>query len=163
MGALRDFVEKHRELVSYVFWGAFTTLISWGTYAIFVQWMGIDSSVSNILSWICGVVFAFITNKIYVFRSRSWNPRTVGREAGLFLSSRIGTGVLSWVVFPVLTAVGLSQSMFGIENMWARVITSLIEIALNWVLSKYLVFRRGAGRDPKEGSEGQQAPRFKAR
>ncbi|MDO5852750.1 MAG: GtrA family protein [Thermoplasmata archaeon] len=142
MGAMKDLLTNHREAVSYVFWGGITTLISWGTYAVFVL-LGIDANISNILSWVCGVVFAFFANKIYVFRSTSMERGLVLRELGMFMSSRIGTGILAAVLFPILVAIGLNQDFMGIEKMWARVVTSIVEIALNWVLSKYLVFRNG--------------------
>lgn len=150
MEKFEELMTKHREAISYVFWGAFTTLISLGTYAVFVK-VGINSSISNILSWFCGVAFAFVTNKLYVFRSVSLEKHTVVREFGLFMSSRIFTGAIAWILFPLLLMIGIDQSFLGFENMWTKIITSLVEIALNWALSKYLVFSRGQ----KESQNGE--------
>ncbi len=135
-----EFITRHRELVSYAFWGVATTLVSLGTYAAFVHF-SINSSISNILSWICGVAFAFVTNKLFVFRSKSLERNVVVKEGSLFVGSRIFTGVVAWVLFPVLLWIGLDQDFLGFENMWTKIVTSIVEIGLNWVLSKHLVFK----------------------
>lgn len=156
MGGLSDFLTRHRELVSYAFWGVVTTLVSWGTYALFVT-CGINATISNVLSWVCGVAVAFVTNKFYVFHSESHEKHLVAREFGTFVSSRIASGVVSWVAFPILVAVGLNQSIFGIESMWARVVTSVVEIVMNWFFSKYLVFRRGQRETLEAEAAGEAA------
>ena len=135
-----EFMTRHRELISYAFWGVATTLVSLGTYAVFVHF-SINSSISNILSWICGVAFAFVTNKLFVFRSKSLERDVVVKEGSLFVGSRIFTGVITWVLFPVLLWIGLDQDFLGFENMWTKIVTSIVEIGLNWILSKYLVFK----------------------
>jgi len=135
-----EFMTRHRELISYAFWGVATTLVSLGTYAVFVHF-SINSSISNILSWICGVAFAFVTNKLFVFRSKSLERDVVVKEGSLFVGSRIFTGVVAWVLFPVLLWIGLDQDFLGFENMWTKIVTSIVEIGLNWVLSKHLVFK----------------------
>ena len=147
MGTVNGFTTKHHEAISYVFWGILTTVVSLGTYAIFVR-IGINSSISNVLSWFFGVTFAFITNKLYVFHSRSLNKSVVVKEFGMFIGSRIFTGVITWILFPILIYMGLNQDFLGFENMWTKIVTSLVEILLNWVLSKYLVFAHA--RTPSE-------------
>ena len=137
---IKEFMTRHRELISYAFWGVATTLVSLGSYAVFVHF-SINSSISNILSWICGVAFAFVTNKLFVFRSKSLERDVVVKEGSLFVGSRIFTGVVAWVLFPVLLWIGLDQDFLGFENMWTKIVTSIVEIGLNWVLSKHLVFK----------------------
>ncbi len=142
MGTVNDLMTEHREAVSYIFWGVMTTVVSLGTYALFVQ-IGINPSISNILSWICGVTFAFFTNKFYVFRSKSMERGLVAKEWSLFMGSRIFTGIIAWVLFPFLLWIGLDQDFLGFENMWTKIVTSVVEIVINWVLSKYIVFKHG--------------------
>lgn len=132
-------MDQHREGIMYIFFGGFTTLISWASYALFV-WLGINIDISNILSWVCGVSFAFVTNKWFVFMSHSLAPRTVLREVETFLGSRIVTGVIAIILFPILYSLGLNQSIFGIDGLLAKIVTSVIEIVLNWIFSKYFVF-----------------------
>ena len=132
---------KYREPILYIFFGGLTTIISWVSYAAFV-WMGIEINISNILSWICGVLFAFVTNKWFVFTSKDTSAKVVLYELGSFFSARIFTGVIAWILFPILIFIGLDQVIFNTEGLLAKIITSIVEIILNWVFSKYVVFRK---------------------
>jgi putative flippase GtrA len=138
-----DAFGKYREATLYIIFGGLTTVVNWGAYALFV-WAGIEINLSNILSWVVGVSFAFVVNKWYVFESKSLEKTAVLKEFGSFVGSRVVTGVIAVVLFPILYAIGLNQSMFGIDGLWAKIVTSIIEIILNWVFSKYIVFKNGA-------------------
>ncbi len=140
MGFIGEMMEKHREAVAYVFFGGFTTLFTWATYSFFT-YIGWELNVCNILSWFCGVNFAFVVNKWYVFNSKSLKKSKVAKEYASFMGSRIATGVIAWVLFPILLYLGLDFRFMSIDGFLAKIITSIIEIALNWVLSKYFVFR----------------------
>ena len=87
-------------------------------------------------------MFAFVVNKWFVFNSKTLKPKELGREIVFFFGSRIFTLIVAVVAFPVLIDIGVDQELFGTPGMIAKIITSIIEIVLNWVLSKYLVFRR---------------------
>jgi len=137
---IKGLMEKHREGILYIVCGGFTTLLTWLTYAIFV-WLGIEINISNILSWTCGILFAFVVNKWIVFNKRSLDKTTVAKEFTSFLGSRIFTGVIAFILFPILFSIGLNQSIYGIDGFLAKIIVSVIEIALNWIFSKYYVFR----------------------
>ena len=141
MGKISDLMTKYREAIAYVFFGGLPTIVGWVAYALFVN-IGIELNLSNILSWVCGVTFAFVVNKWFVFQSKSVEKKTVLRELGSFFGSRIFTGVIAWVLFPILLWAGIDQTFFGTEGFIAKVITSIIEIILNWVLSKYFVFKK---------------------
>lgn len=132
---------EHKEVILYLVFGVLTTVVNWLAYAAFV-WIGIDINVSNVLSWIVGVSFAFVVNKWYVFESRSLDGNKVIKEFGSFVGARIFTGVIAILLFPVLYSIGLNQSLFGTDGFLAKIVTSAIEIFLNWVLSKYIVFRK---------------------
>ena len=141
-------MKKHREIISYLFWGVLTTVVSWGSYSLFIylfhslQWFETyDVTVANILSWFSATIFAFVTNKIFVFESKVWKRSVVVPEATKFVSTRIVTGLLEMVLVPVLVAVGLDQSVFGIEGMVSKIIVSLFIVALNYVFSKIFIFK----------------------
>jgi putative flippase GtrA len=141
MGFIKDMYMKYREAVLYVICGGFTTLVSWASYALFV-WAGMELNLSNILSWICAVLFAFVVNKWIVFESRSTEGKTVAKELSLFFGARIFTGVLSWILFPILLWMGLNQTILGTEGLIAKIIVTIVEIALNWIFSKYMIFKK---------------------
>ena len=147
---LKKLFDKHREIIMYLIFGVATTVVSWASYAIFtkiipeISFRGITialTTTSNVLSWICAVLFAYITNKIWVFESKSWRPNDVGKELLLFVASRILSGIFEWFGLPLLILVGVNQSIFGIEGMLAKIIISVIVVILNYVFSKLFVFK----------------------
>jgi len=141
MGFVKTTIDEHREAVLYLFFGGLTTLVSWLTYTLFV-WVGLEINASNIASWFCAVVFAFVVNKWFVFESKSLEKVEVIKELGMFFGARIFTGVLSWIIFPVLVMFGLGMTVLGTEGLVAKIIVTVIEVALNWVFSKYYIFKK---------------------
>jgi putative flippase GtrA len=140
LSKIKYFLNKYKEIIAYLFWGGMTTLVSWGTYSLFVTVLQ-SISVANILSWICAVLFAFVTNKLWVFQSKEWAFRLVMPELLKFVSARLATGLLEIVGVPLLVYMGLNQRIAGIEGMAAKVLVSVIVVILNYVFSKLLVFR----------------------
>ena len=149
MSFIADMYTKYKELILYGIYGVLTTLVTWASYALFVN-LGMELNLGNILSWICGVTFAFVTNKWFVFESRSLKTTKVLKELSLFVGARIFTGVIAWVLFPILLWLGMDQMLFGTEGFLAKIVVSVIEIVLNWVLSKYMVFRKKKPAQPEE-------------
>ena len=71
MEKIRNLFVKYKELILYLVFGGLTTLVSWGSYAL-LELSGLSVTVANALSWVCAVAFAFVTNKLFVFESKSW-------------------------------------------------------------------------------------------
>ncbi len=141
---------KYHEIIMYLIFGVATTVVSWVTYALFTKiipvfpFFGIadfNIIIANVLSWVCAVLFAYITNKIWVFDSKSWHMSVALKELGLFVTSRLATGVIEWVGLPLLIYVGINQTIFGVEGMVAKVLVSIIVVILNYVFSKLFVFK----------------------
>ena len=131
----------YKEAIDYLFWGGMTTVVSWGSYSLFVL-LGANVFWGNAGSWVCAVTFAFVTNKLWVFQSKSWAGNVVFGELTKFLSSRVATGIFEMLAVPALVAVGLNQTILGIEGMVSKVIVSVAVIVLNYILSKLFVFKK---------------------
>ena len=138
---VKEFMAKHDEGIRYIVFGVLTLIVSWITYAAFV-FIGVDLALSNILSWICAVLFAFVVNKIYVFRCTGSSTVNLGAELISFFGGRLFTGAVAALLFPGLVAIGLGFVFLGVEGMFARGITSGVEILPNYVISKFIVFRK---------------------
>ena len=141
----------------YIIFGLLTTFVGWGSYVVFVNSFPIANKdilvfVSNLLSWICGVVF--VTNKLWVFNSKSWEKKLVIKEAVTFVSSRAITGVLEifgvpllastgydGIFFNIVKAMGLSMKLFYTEGIYSKMSVAVIVIILNYVFSKLFVFK----------------------
>ena len=112
--------DRFHEFIMYMIFGVGTTVVSWLSFAIFTKivptftiWgITVDHTTSaNVLSWICAVIFAYITNKLWVFESKSWKPSVAFKEFWLFVSSRLLTGVIEWVGLPILMSIGFDQAI----------------------------------------------------
>lgn len=122
-----------RELVLYVFFGTLTFLVNLFSYFFFKELLGINYLISNVLAWFFSVLFAYITNRIWVFESRSPN---ILKEASLFFGGRIFSGVvdtaLMYLFIDVLT----------LGDAISKIVVQIIVIILNYVFSKLIVFKK---------------------
>lgn len=126
------------ETGSYLFFGGMTTLIN---YIVFVAALEIGGGVifSNTVAFIFAVAFAYFTNKIYVFKSKSWKASVLVKEILAFVAARIFSFLFEtaglWFTEDIL-----ESDDTGI--MIAKVVLSIIVVLLNWVLSKFFVFKK---------------------
>ena len=132
---------KYGEYVRYVIFGVLNVVVTWAAYAVFVL-AGIDPVISNGLSWVVGVLVAFVCNKLWVFGSTSMDRQLVFRELVTFFGGRIFTGIVSILLFYVLYNAGIDEFIIGLDGFYAKIITSGVEIVLNFFISKYVVFIR---------------------
>lgn len=133
----------NHEIVSYVFFGLLTTVVSIGAFYIFNELLGTEAFlrdknylVANALSWIAAVLFAFVTNKLFVFRSRSWKAAVAGPEFISFVSARL---------LSLLVDMGLMYqfiSILGLREMLAKLIVQIVIVIINYVFSKLFIFQR---------------------
>ena len=133
---IRDLVEKHWDMVSYLFFGVLTTIVNYLVYLPLYNLLGISAAVSNIMAWVAAVVFAYVTNKPFVFKSHDWSMKTVLPELGKFVGCRAASGGLETVL------ILLTVDILGWNgNIW-KLIISVLVVILNYVSSKLLVFRK---------------------
>lgn len=138
---MKTFWKKHRQVITYFIYGAGTTLANLIVYTLLVT-LGSGITVANAAAWFAAMIFAFVTNKIFVFESRRWDKKTLFKEISTFCGARIFSGILEIVLPTLLFYIGLNQTLFGIEGFVAKIIVSVIVIILNYVLSKRIVFRK---------------------
>ena len=131
-----------KEIFSYVFFGVMTTVVNWAVYTALVRFAGLGITLSNALAWVAAVLFAFITNKLWVFESRNLKPAVVAKEFVSFTASRIVTGVIEIFGVPLLVKLGLDRKILGIDGAVAKIIVSVAVIILNYIFSKIIVFRK---------------------
>lgn len=126
------FYSRHREALLYLFFGGLTTLVSWGSFYLFCYPLGWNELLANALSWVAAVLFAFFTNRTWVFTARGG----VGREILLFFAARLATlGIEEALLFSFVT-------LLGFEAMAVKIIGNLLVLVLNYVFSKWIVFRK---------------------
>ncbi len=149
-----------REIVTYIFFGVLTTVVNLLTFYLFkrlfisIGWNGIFNAVipensklleifsdgsdyldANFIAWVAGVVFAFVTNKLWVFESKSWKPSIAGKEFVGFVGAR----VFSFAVESVMMFVMVS--LISWNDFVAKIIVGVIVIIINYVFSKLIIFK----------------------
>lgn len=129
----------------YVVFGGVTTIVNYGVYALFYYPFKLSGSVSNIIAWVLSMLVAFVTNKIWVFESKSWKPTLALRELGEFALGRLLTGVLETAAIAIFVDTLHQNAIF-----W-KIVTSIIVIIVNYIVSKLIVFRKK--KDNKENEE----------
>jgi putative flippase GtrA len=147
----------NREVVSYLIFGVLTTLVGYGTYALFRYLMPDGQSVPeflrllyelggdsktvlpNILSWICAVIFAYVTNRAFVFKSKARGWRIL-REIISFVAARILTLFISIAIMFLL--IDLPKVDNIILEVAAKLFEAVVVVVLNYVFSKLFVFKK---------------------
>lgn len=134
-------MKRFRELFLYLLFGGLTTLVNFTAYSLTVDHCGI--TLSNAIAWAAAVLFAFFTNKAYVFRSKASALGAVLRELAAFVGGRAVSGVLEIFLPGILVQLGLNQTAFGITGFWAKAAVSVFVVVLNYFVSKFIVFKSG--------------------
>jgi putative flippase GtrA len=142
MKKIKELYLKYREIINYLIFGGGTTVVSLATYALFVQGFHMGILWGKAFSWVCAVTFAFVTNKLWVFDSKARDGKTLLREAAGFYGSRVATGLIELGGLPLLMKLGLDQALFGVEGFAANLVVTVVVIILNYILSKFLVFKK---------------------
>lgn len=127
---------KYKEYVLYILFGVITTIVNYAVYALCFYPLSLSGGVSNIIAWIAAVIVAYVTNKIWVFESKSWKIKIFAREFGEFALGRLATGFLETVVIAIFV-----DRLGGNGLIW-KIITSLVVMVLNYLVSKLIVFRK---------------------
>lgn len=126
---------KYYSILAYLFFGFLTTMINIVSFWLFDKLLN-NIYISNIMAWIISVLFAFITNKLFVFESKSLENKKVFKESVLFVFFRI----LSLLIEIVLLGILIEKLL--IDKIVSKVITNIVVIILNYVFSKLIIFNK---------------------
>ena len=138
MNTIRTLYQKYKELINYLIVGGLTTVVSLGVYyGCVLTFLNPDVPVqlqaANVLSWIAAVTFAYFTNRKYVFESK--NEKRL-QEAAACYGSRVTTLLLDmFCMFLMVTLMGWNDKV-------AKLIVQVLVTVANYILSKFLVFRK---------------------
>ena len=134
-----DFIRKHRAFIVYNIFGFMATVLNAVLYALFYERMGICNVLSTILSLLVTVVFAFFTNKLWVYRSRDWDIHTLMVEASSFFGARAASSVFD-IIFMYVAVDCLS-----LYPIMMKLVSALAVGLINYFFGK-LIFSHGRAR-----------------
>ena len=132
---LADWYRKHQEGMRYLIFGALTTLVNIVAYSILYYAFHINNATSNVIAWIIGATFAYVTNKLYVFNSKVNSKRELIKEIVYFYGCRLLTLAVDEGIM-ILTV-----DKFGWNALLMKIVANIIVIILNFIFSKILIFK----------------------
>ena len=138
---LRKIWEKcvNYETVSYLICGVLTTAVDFAVYTV-LRNVDVGVGVSQALSWLAAVLFAYVVNKLIVFRNYNMRPSYLAREVGTFVAARAFSGVVTWVLMVVMVRLGGDRGF--IYELFCKFTSSVINMVLNYVFSKLCIFKK---------------------
>ena len=143
----RSIIEK----LSYLFFGALTTAIDFFIFFLLNSGFGITYWIATPVAWVLAVVFAFVTNKLYVFGSRRFDAATLLRESSSFFAARSVSFLFNygWMI--------LAVEKIGLGETAAKLLSVIVVIVMNYIFSKLFIFRTpggGSGSGSDSGNSG---------
>ena len=128
------------ETISYIICGVLTTAVDFISYTIFRRGDVISVELAQGLSWVAAVLFAYVVNKLIVFRNYNMRPSYLAREVGTFVAARAFSGVVTWVLMVVMVRLGGDRGF--IYELFCKFTSSVINMVLNYVFSKLWIFNK---------------------
>lgn len=133
---LRVLLGKYRDIFTYLIFGVLTTVVNYLVYLPVYNFLGVSAALSNMVAWAAAVAFAYLTNKPFVFKSHDWSRKAVIPELTKFVSCRVASGITETaILFVCVDLLGWNG------NVW-KLLTSVLVVILNYVASKFLVFKK---------------------
>ena len=127
--------KKLYEIVSYLFFGVLTTIVNYVAYWVFTRPLGMSVTWATFWAWALAVLFAFVTNKIWVFHSRSSGFVALARELAAFVAARVFSGALD------VGMMWLFVEVCGLPDMWIKLAGNVVVTILNYIFSKLWIFK----------------------
>lgn len=137
MEKIKELYLKYKEIINYLFFGGCTTIVNFISYYIPARIIEIDEIISNVIAWCVSVLFAYITNKLFVFSSKTESLTQTIKEMFSFIFARLFTGVLCDV-----SLFALMIYVLHINDIVSKITTQVIVVVLNYVLSKLVIFKK---------------------
>lgn len=133
---MKKLIQTYAMLIKYGVFGVLTTAINLAAYALFYHAFHWGNVASTVLAWVLSVLFAFVTNKLWVFDSKSLAPKILLREFWAFVSCRLATGALDLAIMYV------GVDLLALPAMPLKIASNILVIVLNYVFSKVLIFTK---------------------
>ena len=136
MDRARKMAVLGRELILYGVFGVLTTLCNIVCYWLSARVLGIEELTSTVIAWVLSVLFAYLTNRTWVFQSRAHGARAITWEVLTFFGGRALSGGMD------VGIMALFVKVLGYDDLLVKILSNILVIILNYVVSKWIVFRR---------------------
>lgn len=131
---LKEMMEKYKDIVPYAIFGILTTIINIVVYLFFAHILKKEIMLSTLAAWFFSVLFAYVTNRKWVFHSGILTFSNIIREAVAFFICRLATGMADILIIFVFV------NIFHFNDLFIKIISNIAVIILNYVASKWIIF-----------------------
>ena len=129
-------MKNYKQGILYLFFGALTTAVNIISYYASYNIFKISNVTSTILAWALAVLFAFVTNRIFVFESKAKGFKEIIRELLAFFICRLLTGAMDVLI------MWISVDIMNWNSMLWKIISNVLVVVLNFLASKLFVFKK---------------------
>ena len=136
MEKIKELYNKYKEILMYLIFGVLTTVVNIVSYFLLARILHIYTVVSTVIALILSILFAYITNKIFVFESKTNTAKELLKEIISFFGCRAFTGILD-VAFMYITV-----EVFNLNDMIMKIISNIVVIIVNYIFSKLIIFKK---------------------
>ena len=133
---LKELWAKYKDLIPYGIFGVLTTAVNVAVYALCARIFGLSTVVSTVIAWVAAVLFAYITNRKWVFHSTATGMAAILKEIASFFICRLLTGILD------VGIMKLFVDILGFNDVIVKIASNIIVIILNYVASKLVIFKK---------------------
>ncbi|MEF9991952.1 MAG: GtrA family protein [Romboutsia sp.] len=127
---------KYKETFLYLVFGVLSTGVNIGTYILVTRLTNLEFMIANIIAWVVAVLFAYLTNKLFVFKSKKLELEFLVKEFTSFISCRIFSLFIEMIIMYVMI------DMLLINDIVVKVTTNIVVIVINYLLSKLIIFKK---------------------
>lgn len=132
---ITELYRKYKEIFWYLVFGVLTTLVNFLVYYP-LSFLGVHYLVANAVAWVAAVLFAYLTNRKWVFTSEAVGLKAIMREAGLFFAGRLFSGIVE------MGLMALFVDTIGRNDKIVKIPVNVLVIIINYIVSKLIVFRK---------------------
>lgn len=136
MADLKKLFEKYKDVIPYLFFGVCTTLVNIFTYWICAHLFSFNTLGSTMIAWTLAVLFAYLTNRKYVFYSEADTRTEIIKEILYFFGARLATGAVD------LACMWFFVDILDVNDLFIKTAANVLVIILNYLASKLLIFRK---------------------
>lgn len=129
-------LKKYQQPILYLFFGICTTIVNIITYYLSAHILSLSVILSTCLAWLVSVIFAYITNKWWVFESKSLRLKAVIQEFLSFTGCRLFTGACDLLIMLIFV------DSLGMDDLFVKIASNVLVVVLNYIFSKMIIFKR---------------------
>lgn len=129
-------LKKYQQPILYLFFGICTTIVNIITYYLSAHILSLSVILSTCLAWLVSVIFAYITNKWWVFESKSLRLKAVIQEFLSFTGCRLFTGACDLLIMLIFV------DSLGMDDLFVKIASNILVVVLNYIFSEMIIFKR---------------------